>query len=608
LDGVLTDDDFIGGLYPRLGKDFLRTVSIRSYPSSSSPGLLDRLNALGASYRWVSRFLPLDKEDARAELNVIRKRWFAKRKGVLGLLKEAVTREPAALEDSDALAKAEDADDALVILGGDAATMGYFTPTVTVTDPDPIELEKKVRDVEAVINRAGFVAKVEDVNAVEAWLGSLPGHAYADRRRPMISTLNLCDALPLNAIWSGPTINAHLTAELSKLGTMDVQPPLAYAKAAGSTPFRLDLHRGDVGHTMVIGPTGSGKSVFLNLIAMQWLRYPRAQIIFFDKGASSRAATLLVGGAYFALGAAASELAFQPLGALDTAKDLTWAQEWLLDLISGEGVETSAEMKREIWMTLQNLAAGPRDQRTLSMFAATIQNRSIKEAVKRFTLEGPYGHLLDADVDFLSQARWLTFEMNELFSARDAVAPTLTHIFHQIEQRFDGRPTLLIIDEAWVFLDNSRFAAKIREWLKTLRKSNVAVIFATQSLSDVARASIAPALIESCPTKIFLPNSDAYTSTISDLYRSFGLTDAQIKIIGQSTPKRDYYFQSSSGNRLFELGLGPATLATVGASSANDQKMIDDLLEAHGEHGFAAAYFRACGLDWASRHIEEARP
>ena len=155
--------------------------------------------------------MPLDKEDARKAVSTVRKRWFAKRKGVMALLKEAVTKEPSVLEDPDAAAKASDADAALAILGGDYASIGYFTPTVTLMDPDPDRLADRVREVESAINRMGFVCKIEDVNAVEAWLGSLPGQAYADLRRPLVSSLNLCDMIPMSAIWPGPSRNAHLT-------------------------------------------------------------------------------------------------------------------------------------------------------------------------------------------------------------------------------------------------------------------------------------------------------------------------------------------------------------------------------------------------------------
>jgi type IV secretion/conjugal transfer VirB4 family ATPase len=593
LDAFLCDDDFQGGLFPRLGGQFMRTISVRAYPTTSSPGLLDRLNELGVAYRWTCRFMPLDKEDARKAVTLVRKRWFAKRKGVMALIKEAVTKEPSLLEDPDATAKASDADAALAILGGDYASIGYFTPTITLMGPDADRLADRVREVESAINRAGFVCKVEDVNAVEAWLGSIPGQAYADLRRPLVSSLNLCDMMPMSAIWPGPSRNAHLTAECAKRGHQEAQPPLMFARTAGTTPFRFDLHQGDVGHTMIVGPTGSGKSVLLNTIALQWLRYPEAQVFFFDKGASSRASTLLAGGQFFVLGGDQSDLAFQPLADLEGPEDKTWAQEWVQDIVSAEGVEITPGVKDEIWGALKNLASGPPEQRTLTLLAATIQDQAVKSALLPYTLAGPHGHLLDAQDNSRVTARWQTFEMSELMGSKAALQPVLTYIFRTLERRFDGRPTLLVLDEAWLFLDQGVFAAKIREWLKTLRKFNVAVVFATQSLADVARSSIAPALIESCPTRVFLPNPDAHTPQIASLYEGFGLNAQQLQIVAGATPKREYYYQSSAGNRLFELGLGPIALAAVGASSPGDQARIDAVLAGGGS--FAADFYRAQG-------------
>ena len=145
------------------------------------------------------------------------------------------------------------------------------------------------------------------------------------------------------------------------------------------------------------------------------------------------------------------------------------------------------------------------------------------------------------------------FETEGLIGTSAAPA-VLSYLFHRIEDRLDGRPTLLIIDEGWLALDDEGFAGQLREWLKTLRKKNASVVFATQSLSDIDGSAIAPAIIESCPTRLFLPNERAIEPQITAIYRRFGLNDRQIEILARATPKRDYYCQSRRGNRLFELG------------------------------------------------------
>ena len=272
LDEMITDRPLAGGLSPRLGRLFLKTVSIRAYVNRTLPCLLDRLNELPIEYRWIGRYLPMDKTDATRQLNKLRRQWFAKRKGMVTLLKEAITKQESKLEDSDSLNKSEDVDDALQELGGDHCSFGDFTLTITVWDEDEQTATEKARAVQQVVDGVGLVSEIEDFNAVQAWMGSLPGHAYADVRRPLMSSLNVCDLVPLSAVWSGPARCAHLNG-----------PPLLVTRTKGSTPFRLSLHQGDVGHTIIAGPTGAGKSTLLNLLACQWLRYPGARVYIFDK-------------------------------------------------------------------------------------------------------------------------------------------------------------------------------------------------------------------------------------------------------------------------------------------------------------------------------------
>jgi type IV secretion system protein VirB4 len=162
----------------------------------------------------------------------------------------------------------------------------------------------------------------------------------------------------------------------------------------------------------------------------------------------------------------------------------------------------------------------------------------------------------------------------------------------------------MILDEAWLYLTESLFAAKIREWLKVLRKKNVAVIFATQSLSDIADSAIAPAIIENCPTRIFLPNGNALEERTRKVYESFGLNERQLQILQQSIPKKDYYYQSREGNRLFELGLGELALAFCAAGSPKDQARISRVLNENGRAHFARAYLNEHRLGHWADHLE----
>src|SRR3546814_487398 len=177
----------------------------------------------------------------------------------------------------------------------------------------------------------------------------------------------------------------------------------------------------------------------------------------------------------------------------------SWAAEWVAGLIAHEAVTLTPDVKEAVWSALGNLASAPAEERTITGLSVVLQSNALRSALAPYTLEGPYGRLLDAAEDQLDLGDVQCFEMEELMQEAGAVLPVLTYLFHRLEERFDGRPTLLVLDEAWLFLDNPLFAGRIRDWLKTLRKKNVAVVFATQSLADIAGSSIAPALIETCP-------------------------------------------------------------------------------------------------------------
>jgi type IV secretion/conjugal transfer VirB4 family ATPase len=591
LDALLPDAALIGGLAPKLGAKHLRVISVRSFVTETEPGLLDALNRLPISYRWVTRFLPLDREEARKELEKIRKRWFSQRVGLGAMLRAALFKDEPVLHDNAAANHAADADAALQELGADAIGAGYATLTITVADEDENAADEAVRQIQQVADGLGFVTQVETVNAIEAWLGSLPGSAYADVRRPILLTPSLAHLLPTSAVWAGPERNAHLGG-----------PPLMLTATDGATPFRLDLHAGDVGHTMIVGPTGAGKSVLLATLVAQWRRYAGAQVYLFDKGRSARAAILGMGGAFFDLGEDGA-LGLQPLERIDEASERAWALDWIAGLIASANVAVTPELRAELWRALDILGQRPQEDRTLTLYSALVQDASVRAALQPFTHAGPHGRLLDHDQTSLGYGAVQAFEMDDLMRRPQAAGAVLSALFHVLERRFDGSATLLVLDEAWLFLKDAFFAAQVQDWLKTLRKKNVAVVFASQELADVEASPIASTIIEACLTRIFLPNDRAREPRSRAFYERLGLNARQIALISNATPKRDYYLVARDGCRLFELGLGPATLAFVGASRPDDHKLMDRVLADAGAQSFAAAWLDARGLRDAARAV-----
>lgn len=593
LDSLLASAPLTGGLAPMLGDEHLRMVSVRGFPTSSWPGVLDELNRLGFAYRWVTRFICFDKPHAERELTRLRRQWFAKRKSIMTLLRETIFQQESPLVDTDADNKAADADAALQELGADHVSYGCVTAVIVLSDRDAARVDDMSQAVQRVIQNRGFVTINESFNAVEAWLSSLPGHAYANVRQPLISTLNLAHLMPLSAVWAGPARNAHLNGA-----------PLLMTRTAGATPFRFVTHVGDVGHMLVVGPTGAGKSVFTNTLVLQFPRYPNAQVFVFDVKRSARATVLGLGGEHFAL-TPDGIVAFQPLSRIDDPAERVWAADWTTALLEHEGVTVTPDLKSVVWAALGSLASAPPGERTLTGLSVLLPSNSLRQALQPYTLGGPYGRLLDADHDQLTETHLQCFEMEDLLTTRSAALPVLMYLFHRLEARFNGRPTLIVLAEAWRYLDHGYFADRLRAWFKTLRKLNVSVVLDTQALAELDQSPIAPALIESCPTRIFLPSVQALEPRLRQMYASFGLNDRQISIIGRSRPKRDYYYQSPLGQRLFELDLGPIALAFATAASPEDQRDIDAVLAAHGSAGFAREWLRLRGLPWAAQLLQD---
>ncbi len=609
LDALLADRPLAGGLEPMLGEEHIRVLGLLGFPDATTPGILDDLNRLGIGYRWMTRFVPLGRSRAEAALRRTRRQWFAKRKSMGAMVKEVAFNETAALTDASADDKVADSDAALRALGSDLVSFGHATVSVVVRDRDRRVAGEKAAAIERAINARGFTVVRESLNAVDTWLASLPGHAYANPRRPVVHTLNLTHMMPVSAVWAGAARSPHLDG-----------PALLHADTSGATPFRLNLHSGDVGHTMVVGPTGSGKSVLLSLLALQWRRYAGSQVFIFDKGGSARAACLGMGGVWIELGDedakedGAPSAAFQPLRGIDREQGRSFALDWLAGLAEREGVPATPDMKAALWSALNSLAGAAPEERTLTGLSVLLQSRPLREALAPYTLDGPHGRLLDAEEDRLVLSDVQCFEMEELMHRPALVAPIVTYLFHRLEERFDGRPTLLVLDEAWVFLDDPVFAGQLREWLKVLRKRNVAVLFATQSLTDIAGSTVAPAVIESCPTRIFLPNERAGEPQQREIYTRFGLNAQQIAAIATAVPRREYYLQSPQGCRLFDLNIGPVASAFCAGAGPERQRAIDAILaRPRGTNGtgdtgggpngageFAAAWLEAAGLDWAS--------
>ncbi|HAX9549876.1 VirB4 family type IV secretion/conjugal transfer ATPase [Escherichia coli] len=590
LDALIGGQEMWGGVVPKVGRKFVQVVAIEGFPLESYPGILTALGELPCEYRWSSRFIFMDQHEAVKHLDKFRKKWRQKIRGFF----DQVFNTNTGPVDQDALSMVADAEAAIAEVNSGIVAAGYYTSVVVLMDEDRTRLEGAARDVEKAVNRLGFAARIESINTLDAFLGSLPGHGVENVRRPLINTMNLADLLPTSTIWTG---NANAPCPMYP----PLSPALMHCVTQGSTPFRLNLHVRDLGHTFMFGPTGAGKSTHLAILAAQFRRYAGMSIFAFDKGMSMyplaagiRAATKGTSGLHFTVAADDERLAFCPLQFLSTKGDRAWAMEWIDTILALNGVETTPAQRNEIGNAIMSMHAS--GARTLSEFSVTIQDEAIREAIRQYTVDGAMGHLLDAEEDGLALSDFTVFEIEELMNLGEKFAlPVLLYLFRRIERALTGQPAVIILDEAWLMLGHPAFRAKIREWLKVLRKANCLVLMATQSLSDAANSGILDVIVESTATKIFLPNIYARDEDTAALYRRMGLNARQIEILAQAVPKRQYYYVSENGRRLYDLALGPLALAFVGASDKESVAIIKSLEAKFGDQ-WVDEWLRGRGL------------
>ena len=583
LDNVVTDQDLENSMPLKLGDNYIPIIAVNAFPSVTIPAMFDVINKVDYELRWSTRFCCYSKQEAFKIIKSAEKRFHSARKSLGQLIMESTLHTESTRENSEAAAQEDDASQATIELTMGMAGYGDYSTNIMVWDKDFEIAEGKAEDIAGTISACGFSTKIETVNALQAFLSMQPGNIYANRRTLFCSTGNVSHIIPISSVWSGLTENNFMKDVCGN------STPHVVCDTEFDIPFYLNLNIKDVGHTWISGRTGAGKSTLLALLEAQWLKYPNNQVIIFDKDRSARNLTICRGGIYIEPGK--DDVAFQPLAEIDTPEGQNWATEFIEILLVEQNIKLTAGMRKAIFETIKLLSTKDIKSRTLTSFSQYCSyqnpetgNNDIVDGIAPYVLGGQYGSLFDNDTSNISVASWTMIEMGTLMNlSKGAVVPALDYLFLQCEKKFNGRPTLLVLDEAWLFFKSERFAKKIVEWLKVLRKKNVFVVFATQEIDDASKSEIASTLVSQCVTKIYLADEEALTPMNKEAYHKFGLEESEINLLSTLQRKMDYFYKSSMGTRRFQLALDPLQLAIL-TCSMEDHKLLDDIEKKFGKN------------------------
>jgi type IV secretion system protein TrbE len=600
LDQVLANRSFTTGWQPRLDDLHLTPVAINHLPGTIPPAHLDALNDLPFPYRLSVRLSPLGSREAQTIISRYTQTWFWGQKSARDLLttKDREDREDP-FKNQHAVEMMHDAAAATATNQAGEHRFAYFTAVVLVPGSTRAESSERAAHLAKLLEDRGYSTRVETYNATAAYHGSIPGQSSANLRAPLLNLLPCSALAPLTALWPG--LGKHPCSFYPA-----TSPPILVGRTEGSTPFRLYLHSGDLGHTIVVGPPGAGKSTLLVSLAAGHLRYPQSRVYLFDRDLSALLFARATGARHYDIGD--EGVSFQPLRHLESTADRASALTWLQALVALQLPRVSVAQSAALDKALADLAVLDPHLRTLSVFQSQISDKELRHALQPFT-NGPYAGLLGADQDTLEADRLQVFEMRKLMDLDPKVhLPVLMYLLNRIDRDLDGSPTLIVLDEAGIALLHPVFANRIRDWALTLRKRNAAIVLALQALSQLGDSDSFGMLLQSCPTRIFLPNDAATSPAVAPFYAACGLNPRQIEVIARARRKSEYYFANPDGARLFGLALTPAELAFYGTLPGQSlQETHEAMRAAMAQHGSAwpVAWLHAAGLKDAARQLSE---
>ena len=529
----LGNQDLIKGVVPKIGQYKIGVVSVgEGLPGDGIPALLHELTTLEFEYCWSTRFIFLDKESAKKLIDFTAEYHYQDRESIKQNLSNKHRASGTQRFNRSAETFAEQAEGALESIEVENVTYGKYTCSVIVFDKNAASLEVKIDQVTRLLMKYGFLAKREEINATDCYLGTIPGMVRNNTRKWLMDTINLADIMPTTDVWSGYEKNPCQYFEGNN-------PQLFYASTEGNTPFYGCLHVGDIGNAFLVGPSRMGKSVLLNFLAAQNFRYKGMGIYHFDNGYSGLPLCHAMNGTHFDIASNESQLYFKPLNLLDNESDFSFCVDWLSEIAELNLNRKINSLERaDITKILEIIQKqGKAEHKTINYFYLQLKSHAKNNELANAFIEYTNLHgngstlkskLFNAIEDKLSLSRFSMFEVEQLIKTGENVfIPTMRYIFHMIYRTLDGSPKVIIIEEFAAIIKHPIMQTAIETWLRRLAKKNVSIT------------------------------------------------------IGNARPQREYYLSNAVGNKLFNLNLNTVAITFLGKTSMEDILLAKKLKAQH---------------------------
>jgi type IV secretion system protein VirB4 len=556
----------------RVGDHVVRVLTMKEAITETRPLVLDVLLKIPASFHVVTEWTPLSADKARREVNKRRRHFNMSKTRFISQMGNdpAKTNPRDVLVDESKQADIENLGDCLRALG-DGQSLGDFSLTVVVYAPTKRETDQLIGEFTCVFTNADGSLFVETYNQLNAYFATVPGGYATNLRRLYLLNSNYADLSFLFTILAGEKRNAHLGAEY-----------LAVLETDNATPYFLNLHNGEVAHTLILGMTGSGKSYLCSFLLQNAQKYAPLTFIF-DIGGSFQSLTTIFGGSYLNVGQEARDFTINPFSLAPTKDNLQFLFSFFRVLIEGNSQRYRLDFKeeRKLWDGIERTYMLEPDQRTVSNFANIIGE--LKERLHRWTRAGQYGFLFDNPEDTLSFCRFQTFNFTGWGDAPDVLEPLLFYVLHRASNEIVAPKNLatfkmFLLDEAWLFIRNETIRSYVVQAQKTWRKLNAAMILATQSLKELQESGMLQIVAESCPTKIFLANPEMDR----DVYReAFHLNDTELELIAGLVPPSQMLIRKAQSSKKVQLNVDSVSHWTA-TNNARDNLKKREYFERFG--------------------------